>query len=89
MRVLWVCNRPVASVSKDNNKSITNKEGWLDTLFEMLESNSEIEMGLCHADDGAEKNYASGSVKVYTLNENYNTLHVYEDRLESRFKEIF
>lgn len=89
MRVLWVCNRPVASVSKDNNKSITNKEGWLDTLFEMLDNNSEIEMGLCHADEGAEKNYASGSVKVYTVRENYNNLHVYEDRLEERFKEIY
>ena len=89
MRVLWVCNRPVASVSKDNNKSITNKEGWLDTLFEMLEKNPDIEMGLCHADAGAEKNYVSGSVKVYSINENYNSLHVYEDRLESRFKEIY
>ncbi len=89
MRVLWVCNRPVASVSKDNNKSITNKEGWLDTLFEMLESNSDIEMGLCHADAGPEKDYVSGSVKVYTLNENYNTLHVYEDRLEERFMKIY
>ncbi|MBR4580402.1 MAG: glycosyltransferase family 4 protein [Lachnospiraceae bacterium] len=89
MRVLWICNQCVGQIAEKLNMPGSNKEGWLNGLFDALSAKDlQMDLGLCYP---AEANYINivDDHDVFAFEEDTAHPEIYDPKMEGRFAEIF
>jgi len=89
MRVLWVCNQCVGQIAEKLNIPGSNKEGWLNGLFDALSAKDlQMDLGICYPAD-ANYNNIVGDTDVFAFEEDTAHPEIYDPKTEERFKEIY
>ncbi len=91
MRVLWVCNRCLPVVAAELNMDAGNKEGWLAGLSERIleEKNESLMLGVCFPAKKDMEHWQGGTaVQAYAFYEDTTKPEIYDEKLETRMKEI-
>ncbi len=98
MKVLWVCNIMLPTIARQLGTSYSSREGWLSGLLERVVQEqgwNRIELGIAFPVDEEMGNFhrqlqlgENTTCHCYSFLENLNTPEVYDDGLETRFREI-
>ncbi len=73
MKVLWVCNKMIDSVTKVFNNNVSISAGWIDGLFDEIVNENTVELSICFPMKN--KNIISGKigkVKYYSFYQKKN-----------------
>ncbi len=89
MRVLWICNQCVGQIAEKLNMPGSNKEGWLNGLFDALSAKDlQMDLGLCFPAE-ADYNNIVDDHDVFAFEEDTEHPENYDPKMEERFGQIF
>ena len=91
MRILWVCNIVLPAFARELGLPVTERGGWLEGSFDRIRRDpGETPLGICAPvpADRASVRIQSGETVFYGFYENTNAPEIYDERMETRLREI-
>ena len=90
MKVLWICNQPLAGAVDSSGKPKTYGGGWLNEEAKALAASGEIEIVECFADRNAKRliKTEDGKITHYAVPRKKHNLFLYDKSMDKYFDEI-
>ncbi|NCC88277.1 MAG: glycosyltransferase, partial [Clostridia bacterium] len=90
MKILWVCNVKIPSVSIALGEPVHPFGGWLSTLSDILKTVEGIELAVCFPIENKKRNIEGYGdyIRYYSFQEDSHDIATYKPKTEKRFREI-